>query len=74
MSQLRKGGQGYASFRWFDSEAMEFLRNLPEGTRIYSNQVGPVYLYTGRAGYVLPDLVDAVTGLPRGNYEEGVAA
>jgi 4-amino-4-deoxy-L-arabinose transferase-like glycosyltransferase len=74
MTQLRKGGQGYASFRWFDSEAMEYLRNLPEGTRIYSNQVGPVYLYTGRAGYVLPDLVDAVTGLPRGNYEEGVAA
>jgi hypothetical protein len=74
MSQLRKGGQGYASFRWFDSEAMEYLRNLPEGTRIYSNQVGPVYLYTGRAGYVLPDLVDAVTGLPRGNYEDGVAA
>jgi hypothetical protein len=73
ITQLRKGGQGYASFRWFDSEAMEFLRGLPEGTRIYSNQVGPVYLYTGRAGYVLPDLVDAVTGLPRGRYEEGVA-
>ncbi len=73
VTQLRKGGQGYASFRWFDSEAMEFLRALPEGTRIYSNQVGPVYLYTGRPGYVLPDLVDAVTGLPRGRYEEGVA-
>ncbi len=73
MAQLRKGGQGYASFRWFDSEAMQFLRGLPEGARIYSNQVGPVYLYTGRAGYVLPDLVDAVTGLPRGRYEEGIA-
>jgi 4-amino-4-deoxy-L-arabinose transferase-like glycosyltransferase len=71
-AQLRKGGQGYASFRWFDSEAMAFLRNLPEGTRIYTNQVGPVYLYTGRPGYVLPDLVDAVTDLPRGRYEEGV--
>ncbi|WKZ36447.1 MAG: phospholipid carrier-dependent glycosyltransferase [Anaerolineales bacterium] len=73
MAQLRKGGQGYASFRWFDSEAMQFLRGLPEGARIYSNQVGPVYLYTGRAGYVLPDRVDAVTGLPRGRYEEGIA-
>lgn len=73
IAQLRKGGQGYASFRWFDSEAMQFLRGLPEGARIYSNQVGPVYLYTGRAGYVLPDLVDAVTGLPRGRYEEGIA-
>ncbi len=72
LAQLRKGGQGYASFQWFDSEAMDFLRQLPESTRIYSNQVGPVYLYTGRSGYVLPDLVDPVTGLPRGRYEESV--
>ncbi|MCB0117797.1 MAG: phospholipid carrier-dependent glycosyltransferase [Anaerolineales bacterium] len=72
MTQLRKGGQGYASFRWFDSEAMDFLSQLPEDTRIYSNQVGPVYLYTGRPGYVLPDLVDPVTGLPRERYEEGI--
>ncbi|MDP1778743.1 MAG: hypothetical protein Q8K73_00565, partial [Anaerolineales bacterium] len=27
-----------------------------------------------RPGYVLPDLIDPVTGLPRGNYQEGVAA
>lgn len=74
VTQLRKGGQGYASFQWFDSQAMQFLRNLPQDTRIYSNQVGPVYLYTGRPGYVLPDLVDPVTGLPREGYEEGVAA
>ncbi|MBE0670751.1 MAG: phospholipid carrier-dependent glycosyltransferase [Anaerolineales bacterium] len=74
VTQLRKGGQGYASFVWFDSEAMAFLRNLPEGTRIYSNQAGPVYLYTGRSGYVLPDLVDPVTGLPREGYEDGVAS
>ena len=74
VKQLRKGGQGYASFQWFDSQAMDFLSDLPEGTRIYSNQVAPVYLYTGRPGYVLPDLIDPVTGLPRGNYQEGVAA
>lgn len=74
VAQLRKGGQGYASFVWFDSEAMAFLRELPEGTRIYSNQSGPVYLYTDRPGYVLPDLVDPVTGLPREGYEGGVAA
>ena len=74
VTQLRKGGQGYASFVWFDSEAMAYLRDLPEGMGIYSNQPGPVYLYTNRAGYVLPDLVDPVTGLPREGYEEGSAA
>lgn len=72
--QLRKGGQGYASFQWFDSEAMEFLRALPAGTRIYSNETAAVYLYTDRPGYVLPDLVDPVTGQPRGGFEAGTAA
>ena len=46
VTQLRKGGQGYASFQWFDSEAMKFLQSLPEGTRIYSNEVAAVYLYS----------------------------
>lgn len=73
LTQLRKGGQGYASFQWFDSEAMKFLTELPEGTRIYSNETAPVYLYTNRPGYVLPDLIDPVTGLPRGRFDEGVA-
>jgi hypothetical protein len=72
--KLHKGGQGYASFKWYDSEAMDFLSQLPEGTRIYTNQPGPVYLYTNRPSYVLPDLVDAVTGLPRDGYDKGVQA
>jgi hypothetical protein len=74
VTKLHKSGQGYASFKWYDSEAMDFLSQLPEGTRIYTNQPGPVYLYTGRPSYVLPDLVDAVTGLPRERYTEGVQA
>ena len=55
-------------------KAMAFLKQLPEGTRIYTNQPGPVYLYTGCPSYVLPDLVDAVTGLPREGYDKGVQA
>jgi len=73
VSQLHKGGQGYASFQWYDSQAMDFLGGLPERTRIYTNQPGPVYLYTGRPSYVLPDLIDPVTTQPREGYEEGVA-
>jgi 4-amino-4-deoxy-L-arabinose transferase-like glycosyltransferase len=74
VTKLHKSGQGYASFQWYDSQAMDFLSQLPEGTRIYTNQPGPVYLYTNRPSYVLPDLVDAVTGLPREGYEAGVSA
>lgn len=72
IAKLRRGGQGYASFQWYDSKAMDFLGRLPQGTRIYTNQPGPVYLYTDRPAYVLPDLVDPVTGLARSGYEEGV--
>ncbi len=71
LAQLHKGGQGYASFQWYDSEAMDFIGELPESTRIFTNQPGPVYLYTGRPSYVLPDLIDPVTGLPREGFEEG---
>ncbi|GAB4540106.1 MAG: hypothetical protein Fur002_06250 [Anaerolineales bacterium] len=66
------GGQGYASFKWYDSKAMMFLAELPAETRIYTNQPGAVYLYARRPAYVLPDLVDSVTGLPRNNFEEGI--
>ncbi|HNE03738.1 MAG TPA: phospholipid carrier-dependent glycosyltransferase [Anaerolineales bacterium] len=74
LTQLRKGGQGYASFQWFDSEAMKFMQNLPAEARIYSNETAAVYLYTDHPGYVLPDLIDPVTGLPRGRFDEGVKA
>ena len=74
VAKLHKSGQGYASFQWYDSQAMDFLSQLPESTRIYTNQPGPVYLYANRPSYVLPDLVDAVTGLPREGYEQGVMA
>jgi 4-amino-4-deoxy-L-arabinose transferase-like glycosyltransferase len=73
ITELRKGGQGYASFQWFDSEAMKFLQNLPAGTKIYTNEAPAVYLYTNRPSYVLPDLIDPVTGQERGGFEEGVA-
>ena len=53
---------------------MKFLETLPAETRIYSNETASVYLYTDHPGYVLPDLIDPVTGLPRGRFDEGVAA
>jgi hypothetical protein len=73
LSDLTRGGQGYASFRWYDSEAMQFLRDLPPDAMIYTNEPGAVYLYTGRAGYVLPDQVDPVTATARPGFEEGLA-
>ncbi|MFT3892267.1 MAG: phospholipid carrier-dependent glycosyltransferase [Anaerolineales bacterium] len=67
-----RGGIGYASFQWYDSDAMAFLRTLPEDVAIYTNEPAAVYLYTGRGGYVLPDRYDGATAQQRAGFEEGV--
>ena len=72
IAELMKGGTGYASFQWYDSKAMSFLRGLPADIAIYTNEPGAVYLYTGRGCYVLPNTFDPVTGAPRSGFEEGV--
>lgn len=72
MENWAKSGLGYASFKWYDSQAMAFLRELPAGTRIYTNEAPAVYLYTGRGNYVLPDRIDSATAQARAGFEDGV--
>ncbi|HEX2697557.1 MAG TPA: hypothetical protein VHM28_07605, partial [Anaerolineales bacterium] len=72
LTELRKGGQGYASFQWYDSKAMEYLRALPTSVMIYTDEPGAVYLYTGRGAYVLPDRFDPVTAEARPGFDKGV--
>jgi hypothetical protein len=69
-----KNGLGYASFQWYDSQAMMFLGALPADVMIYTNEPGAVYLYTGRGCYVLPDRFDSATGLARTTFEQGLAS
>ncbi|HLF74987.1 MAG TPA: hypothetical protein VI524_11610 [Anaerolineales bacterium] len=67
-----KSGLGYASFKWYDSKAMAFLRGLPDDIRIYTNEPAAVYLYTDRGGYVLPDRFDSATAQARPGFEAGI--
>jgi 4-amino-4-deoxy-L-arabinose transferase-like glycosyltransferase len=73
VSNWGKSGLGYASFQWYDSQAMDFLNELPKEVMIYTNEPGAVYLYTGRGCYVLPDRFDSATALVRADFEQGVA-
>lgn len=68
-----KSGLGYASFQWYDSQAMTVLGGLPNDVMIYTNEPAAVYLYTGRGNYVLPDRFDSATAQPRPGFEDGVA-
>ncbi len=72
VSTLSKGAQGYASFKWYDSKAIAYLRHLPAAVMIYTNEPGAVYLYTGRGAYVLPDRYDPVTAEPRPGFQQGI--
>ncbi|HEY3473180.1 MAG TPA: phospholipid carrier-dependent glycosyltransferase, partial [Anaerolineales bacterium] len=67
-------GLGYASFQWYDSQAMAYLRQLPADVMIYTNEPAAVYLYTGRGCYVLPDRFDAVAAVERTDFDEGLAS
>lgn len=67
------GAQGYASFKWYDSKSIAFLRQLPPAVMIYTNEPGAVYLYTGRGAYVLPDRYDPVTAQARPGFAAGVS-
>ena len=68
-----QGGLGYASFQWYDSEAMAYLRDLPADVSIYTNEPAAVYLYVGRGAKVLPSRYDTATAQERSGFEEGIA-
>ena len=68
-----QGGLGYTSFQWYDSQAMAYLRDLPDDVSIYTNEPAAVYLYVGRGAKVLPSRYDSATGQERPGYEESVA-
>jgi hypothetical protein len=72
--QWSRSGLGYASFQWYDSQAMAYLRNLPADIRIYTNEPGAVYLNVGRGAVILPYRFDAARGLALEGFEDGVAA
>lgn len=73
ISAWSRSGLGYASFQWYDSEAMAYLRELPDNVAIFTNEPGAVYLYTGRGALVLPSGYDSARAESIAGFEEGVA-
>lgn len=71
--ELRKTGQGYASWRWRESPIMAALQNLPPDVAVYTNSPPAVYLVTGRTSRVMPTPFDAVTLEKRPEYAAHLA-
>ena len=72
LAHWSQDGIGYASFQWYDSDAMAYLREMPKDVSIYTNEPAAVYLYVGRGAKVLPDRYDTATAQARAGFEESV--
>ena len=57
VQDFRKGGEAFAGEKWFDSDAIAAIQQLPPDVLILSNEPGAVYLYTGHPSGVLPKKV-----------------
>jgi len=61
VQDFRKGGDTFASERWYASEAIFALEQFPPDVLILTNEPGVVYLYTGHPGGVLPKEEPAIS-------------
>ncbi len=65
--ELRSEGRGYNSLEWRTSPTLEYVRGLPD-VPIFTNDLGAVYLLTGRYATFVPARYNPSTGKPRRDY------
>ncbi len=70
---LSEGGQGYASWKWRDSQVMATLQMLPVDKIIYTNSPPAVYAVLGRPSRTIPTPTDPVDQQPRSSYQRNLA-
>jgi hypothetical protein len=68
--RLQADGQGAAARAWRESLLVDWVRGLPAGVPIYSNEIDVLYLYTGRQAYQVPLRWDSVQEAERADYLE----
>jgi hypothetical protein len=65
VKNLSRSGFKFASPNWYAAESIEYLRALPEGTIVYTNEAGVVYLYAGRPAKVIPKTEEGIQAMRR---------
>jgi hypothetical protein len=74
VQRLHADGQGTAARAWRDSQLIDWVRRLPPGVPLYSNELDVLYLYTGRQAFQVPIRWDPVREAPRDDYDAQLAA
>lgn len=70
VEDLKKDGQGFASWQWYDSKVMAAIGQISIEVMIYTNQPTAVYIRTNRPCLVLPNSTDPVTLQPFQDYQQ----
>jgi hypothetical protein len=73
LERLRRDGVGFTNRAWQNSPSVDWVRQLPPETTLFSNKALVLQLLEGRAAYQLPERYDEVKALPRTDFEQGLA-
>lgn len=67
-------GLGFSSQAWRESEIVQWIKEMPEGVPLYTNELDAVYLLTGRVAFQIPIKWDPVSATIRDDYENQLKA
>ncbi len=68
LQTARLEGMGFAGRAWHESETLGWIRGLPPSTIVYSDQPTALEYWTSRPARSIPQRLDPVTRLERGDY------
>ena len=72
VSDLSQDGQGFIDHFRRESQTMQYIRENDIGL-FYTNTPPPVYILTGKAGYMVPTPYDSLTLQERDSYQADLA-
>jgi hypothetical protein len=69
-----RDGKGFTSRAWRQSEILQKVRALPEGTRVYCNVPSVIYYLAGKPAFRIPIKFDLHTGSQNDRYQSELAS
>jgi hypothetical protein len=73
LRDMRRDGAGYSSRAWQTSPLVAYVRELPPGTRVYSNGMVPIAFLNGRWVRGVPEPSDRLTARADPAYAANIA-
>lgn len=68
ISSLEKNGVGFSSREWTHSKTLDYIKDIPVSTTIYTNGPDPIQLYLGRKSIMIPKVIHPLTNKTNPEY------